>query len=480
MPVFFTRQSLSLASLSSYEEHALLASPSEMKVKQYRELIGILLEFLGYAIAVHSPGQETRYFNKNSLFKRAIFKEEFGRVIESDKILKHLFFSLFQQKDLKEPLTMDRLNEKINRIRSEIEKEQGHSLVQARNGLVRGLSVVQHMPLVPQSNRDELLKTLKPGDIFVSYAYQSYTMTQFAIRNGQKLTKPFIQGTDSESHHAKHVAIYLGEGKIAEASHMEGGIDVRILDIDHSMFRLNTGAYAEYRVYRPKADQHFEGMAELAVEAAKKCADYVPEKFELKSSISKKLRKVLLYGTHYKYSCSLAVKSLLTSSRFDDLAKKRFLKNLATQLLPVKNHLTKNGRRYFFCSYFVGWMLQAAQAQDVYHKLEKLGLKLPNLTFSPPTKPKVLLKPDSMSDKEYGEKLNQQEAEYQKAVREYEKNVNQVISKWAKENATKYSKELDECVDLQINTKRMTPQKFVAYMNLNPEKYTTVCRILPP
>lgn len=480
MSVFFTRQSLSLAASTLGGNHALLASPDEVKVKQYRVIIGIILEFLGYAIAIHSQDQGTIYFNKNSLFKRAVFKEKFGKEIESDKMLKHLFFSSIQQKNVKNPITIEQLNANINVIRREIEKEQESSLVKAKNGLARGLSAVQGTPLIPQNNREELLKTLKPGDVFAFYIYENHDIFQFAIRNGQELAKPFIPGTDSESHNAEHLALYLGDGKIAEANHMEGDIDVRILDINHPEFRLNTGLYAEYRVFRPNADQHFEGMAELAVEAAKRNADYVPGKSELRNSVSKELEDVLLYGTHLKYSSSLAIKSLLTNSRFDVQAKKKFLKNLATQLLDVQNPLTKNGKRHFFCSYFVGWMLQAAQAKDVYNKLAPKGLTLPNLPFSPPETPEVLPKPDSMSEKDYEKKLKQQEEKYQREVREYEKNVNQVISDWAKKNAVKYSKELDECVDLQINTKKMTPQKFIAYLNLNPEKYTTVCRILPP
>ena len=119
---------------------------------------------------------------------------------------------------------------------------------------VSKFKTVINLPEVLQEN-------LQPGDIIISYCNKIAGWKDFAILMGQK----FKEGKRNE-HKYCHVAIYLGNGKIAEAvdGTLIDGIDIKVNKISGQRFAKNLD---EYRVFRPKG--HLNDVALLGVQIAR-------------------------------------------------------------------------------------------------------------------------------------------------------------------------------------------------------------------
>lgn len=192
----------------------------------------------------------------------------------------------------------------------------------------------------------ELEQRLKPGDII--FKKSPVGLNKLVIK-GQKLTAPFIRGKrQRQAYEYNHVAMYIGNGKIAEANYTNLGTPVRILDIRHKEFALDSSSPTEYLVTRCR-DQELAGeAADVAAQIAKDDIEE-PEKRGL------------------KYDLCMALRSIFTSSSFGPSARYRFLEQYNDDRQGVQP------KTRFFCSYFVGYCYQTAESRRIMPEILRSG-----------------------------------------------------------------------------------------------------------
>lgn len=257
---------------------------------------------------------------------------------------------------------------------------------------------------------------LRPGDILLSYYPESTDAVAGVISIGEKLAKQvFVKGTP-DSHNFVHAALYLGEGRIAEA--VSDGI--RVNELTDDRFRLKPGMKHSFLVVRPNNAELGKEAARIANELSAQGPDETP--------------------TH-QYSIMQALGAVVSHGKLEQQGIKRYLMGAcyqANNLVPAN----KNGIRSYFCSYFVGWAFQVGESKAV---LEKLKIKPPVI------------------DK----KLSPQEQGV-------------AISKWATEVATKHHKALQDAIDLKFDPKYSTPQHLYLYFLSHPELFSQEMLIVAP
>ncbi len=202
----------------------------------------------------------------------------------------------------------------------------------------------RHLEVIP-FKKETLVQKLKPGDIIFKKQPRE---SKNVVVLGQWLFNPLIGGQkERESYKYSHAAIYLGNGKAAEAVPHQKGAEVRILDLDDPGFALKDGA--EYLVSRCKD----EALAETAAEIGKKTAqDVGPTDGRHPNE------------TVFKYTKLQAMRSIWHPSSFGPFARYRYLKQYHddhTNLLPKDFIHLKS----FFCSYFVGYCFQTAESRRI-------------------------------------------------------------------------------------------------------------------
>lgn len=187
-----------------------------------------------------------------------------------------------------------------------------------------------------------LLKTLKPGDIFFKKMPHD---TKHIVVLGQWLIKPLLFGTtEREAYKYSHVAIYLGNGKIAEAVPDSGGCDVRIIDIHDKRFSIEDCPNSQYLVSRFTDPT----LASTAAKVAEKVAEQV----------------IGCKKTTFRYTKIQAIRSVWHPSFFGPFARYRYLKQYIDD---HRNELPKEftALKSFFCSYFVAYSFQTAESRTV-------------------------------------------------------------------------------------------------------------------
>jgi hypothetical protein len=278
------------------------------------------------------------------------------------------------------------------------------------------------------------------------------------IVGGQKLAQRWIKGKlDPVSETYTHVAIYIGNGKFAEATPgSEPGHDVRILDFNHFSMKLKEGEGYEYRITRPKDPE----MARRAAELAEKTAEYKDSRTtESVLTTSQKGR----FETQLKYDKPGAGGSLLGPSKFDNKAKKKAIvggiishQQQAGAPHPVSLKKESGKDRSFFCSYYVSYCLQAGNASvEMPEILEKLRSKGPKgVRFA--------------QDLEMFLKLDLSIKETVRALHRVSKNI------------VKAYPDILDSLTAKYDPKYMSPQRFRKMVSDNPDLYQDVMRIVPP
>ncbi len=190
----------------------------------------------------------------------------------------------------------------------------------------------------------ELEKRLKPGDIFFRKQHET---NPHLVTKGQRLTRPFIWGpVEREGFKYSHVAIYLGNGKIAEASPSPDKSEVRVIPLTDSHFALALQSKNGYVIARPTDEKM--GL-EAARVAARVATELKPDGFQ---------------ETTHKYTELHAGRSIYHPSFFGPFARHRYLEQYIDD---HKNQLPKDfiGLKDFFCSYFVGYCYQTAESRKI-------------------------------------------------------------------------------------------------------------------
>ena len=190
---------------------------------------------------------------------------------------------------------------------------------------------------------------LQPGDIIMSYYPESSDAVAFLIKAGQILETP----VSKNSVNYVHAAIYLGNGKIAEAISDEKGVDLKINDLTSERFKIKEGKSNEYRIFRSTNSAFRKETARLA------------QRLNQEDKSPGEVR-----GT---YSYQNAFFSILKRTHLSEEALVHYLKAAHfahTGEMPVD----RNGPRNFHCSYLVSWVLQAAESLEAIARInETLG-----------------------------------------------------------------------------------------------------------
>ncbi len=231
---------------------------------------------------------------------------------------------------------------------------------------------VEHIQLTENTRKDVLSK-LQPGDIMLfrcdpetfsirklfssifkggkGQSPYGYLKSQWMASRGQGLSAPFLKGKKDRDISANiHVAIYMGEGRIAEASPDPSGHEVRITDIQADTFKLPKGG--SYQVLRMQNKK-------LASRTVMNAYDLARPQDPLKTASP----------LHYNYLGS-GLSIFGNGSTFGNSEKKRLIRMYE----DFKTLSTDDfGKEYaFYCSEFAGFMVQLAAFELL---LEEHGLK---------------------------------------------------------------------------------------------------------
>lgn len=264
------------------------------------------------------------------------------------------------------------------------------------------------LPYDPQ----ELQKRLKPGDIFFK---KQDELNHHIVVLGQKIIQPLLSGIkEREAYKYSHVAIYLGEGKIAEAAPHDEGCEVRVLNLSDSRFALDKESKNSYLITRSTD-------AALAKEAA-----------EIAGAVACEAGPNLARETPFKYTKLQALRSIWHSASFGPFARYRYLKQY------IDDHRKQLPRDFidlksFFCSYFVGFAFQTAESRRIM--------------------PKLLGENDSPI----------------KGITVFDTAVFRGL--WARVRRIEFWRHMSELVQYKFDAKRMTPQDFRNFIVNHPDLF---------
>ncbi len=379
------------------------------QVTAYTGFIGWVLHVFGRTVRVEHRGKTTYYHKDelvNQLFLAAkattshlerktlstkvleVLQPIEGRAITTQKV-RWLFKSFLRQR-----LAPDELGPKLDTIKN------------------RKLTVLK-------ASDPSFIDKLKPGDLVFKKVPDNVSNI---VVTAQKIFRGITRAPfrDRESYKYSHVAIYLGNGQVAEAMTVPNGrVQLRRINMLDPEF-MDTSSGMQFLITRPK-DQE---LAKEAVEHAKNIScDCTAE--PLGPNAGKK--------HPHKYAFLNALRSLWHSSSFGHFAKQRYLKayfDAKNKEAPLSFVFFKD----FFCSNFVTYCFQAAESQKVVPEVLGKDAELPK------------------ADTLLGKAL--------------------VRTIWSRINTWRYSRALGEKVQFQYDAKWITPQDLRHFIVGNPKLFT--------
>lgn len=316
--------------------------------KTYTGISGWIRNLFGRAIKVVDDKGHKFYYNKHELLEKLCSASNTSTNGVDKSKLANLMVEVLN------PVSgIDLQVEKIKGIFQEIilefqeKKHSGPELIEKFNQLKnRHLTVLTYQ-------KDELLKNLKVGDLFFK---KNPVDTDNIVVKGQKVFYPFLWSklVEREGYLYSHVAMYLGDGQVAEAvTGQDGGVQVRSIKLEDSRFALDHKHGCSYLVSRCEDSD----LAQEAVRIAKTVVQ--PAKPETEKQVN---------SNHHKYAFVSAVRSIYHSSGFGIFAKRRYFEQYITQKenqTPMSFMKPKD----FFCSNFISYCYQTAESLKVAPKL---------------------------------------------------------------------------------------------------------------
>jgi len=276
---------------------------------------------------------------------------------------------------------------------------------------------VRHLEVLDYGS-EQVTRKLKVGDILFKKVHEEDFNP---VVLGQTIAYPFMGAPkEREGYKFSHAAIYLGNGRIAEASPHLDGCEVRILPMDDPRFGLDPTQKTRFLVCRFHDEEIAREAAEIAESVAQPVSAYNGGPGD---------------ATEFQYTKVHALRSLWHSASFGPFARYRYLKQY------IDDH---NGERpvdfidlkSFFCSYFVGYCYQTAESRHVM--------------------PSILGEEDSPK----------------KGITTFGTALFRGL--WARLRRMCHWKEMSEAVKLQFDAKRLTPQNFRNFTTAHPELFRDV------
>lgn len=296
--------------------------------------VGWILSMMGESFKVYDEGGQTHFYVSKKGLVRAIAGVQESAVLRSERVRERVL-------EVLNPVVGESIKlSKIIQMAKEIDPGIGENL------LIQKLEGIRDRHL-PQASLDieKLKQTLKPGDLIFKKNHED---NPNIICRMQKLFKALIWGNkEREGHKYSHVAMYVGNGEVAEAVGPHGkDPQVRVLRLDDPRFALM--AKNEFRVTRPSDEK-------LGLKAAQVFRSFSrPIIPDLDNPLQKRIKSL-------KYNFIEAARSLWHSSSFGYFARQRYLKYHADYTdgkMPTQAILP----RRLFCSYAVSLAYQVADS----------------------------------------------------------------------------------------------------------------------
>lgn len=404
-------------------------------------------------IKVKSPTIMTRI---GSFFGHYLHVDEIGYLNRSE-LTHYVITHLTGQKDVAEklknyPIIQNKISHiilkhglhAVQALIEHLDKSRFHCIKYTSHlDILRALDHLDHIELPEiewSTNILDDIQHLQPGDLIFFQNIGSYTSpADICVMTGQKVAQLWIKGPlEFQAETFTHMAIYLGEGKFAEAQNTLSGEDVRILSFDDPSMHLDAKSGWQYLISRPQDPQ-------IASHAAAIALRYAEDKSAVKKSALEEIKDpALSLITKLRYSPRKAAQSLLGDSSFTLEAKKQTLAKLL-QLshdldIPLDEHGSKQD---FFCSFLVMDCLQRGNLLHLMEEIKnKVGEKFPKLTTD--------------------------------QVEENKK----IMSQWALSVLNKHPDILDGLL-IQFDPKYISPQKFRTIVGSHPHLFKDILRIVP-
>ncbi len=286
-------------------------------------ILGRILNAFEWTIAVEDEGGNRVWVDVGSLTKELL-----GGVAPASKRLQNLVLENLQPVIGKEVTWR-----KVEALFSDFRTAEQPAVERLESLKMRHLEVLDY-------GSSSVMSKLKPGDIFFKKVHEE---DSHPVVLGQSIAYHFMSAPkEREGHKFSHAAVYLGNGRIAEASPHHDGCEVRSVSLDDPRFALDAEHSNRYLVCR----FHDESLAREAAQVAESVAQPV----------------VAAEATEFKYSKLQALRSIWHSASFGPFARYRYLKQYIDDHKgerPV-DFMQKKG---FFCSYFVGYCFQTAESR---------------------------------------------------------------------------------------------------------------------
>ncbi len=339
------------------------------EVQQFTGIKGWWKELVGSAIRVEEENgnsKRTLYLDKKSLIQKLLITGNedhtaFKGLENVARVHELLIRTLNPVKG--KPILVETVQKVFNQFRKQKvldnlqDAETQAQAIETIDARLEKIKLKNRNVKVLDYDVDTLKQQLQPGDLIIKKIHEE---NHNSIVTAQKVQHFFLSGNkEREGMHYSHVAMYVGDGKIAEAAWPSGNKDeIRIIGLEDKRFALPEEGDLkrnEYLVVRMK-DQD---LAKRAVKVIKKIAT------ELNPNEGDALPADQV--TTAKYSIKLAAKSLLFDRSFGLYAKYRYMK----QYHDMKNGVPMDFMKpqSFFCSYLIAYCLQVAEAKTVLPKL---------------------------------------------------------------------------------------------------------------
>lgn len=320
-----------------------------LNCKAYTGISGCTQGFFNRALKIVDKDSGHKfYFNKKELLAHFCDAAHIAMTSKNkDKLMTAMVEVLNPIKG--KELTLDKVNKIYKEISESFNQQHatGLDLLQKFEELKK-----RHLTILTYNSTD-LLKNLKPGDIFFKKNPEN---SDNIVVIGQKLFTPVLLSklVEREGYKYSHAALYMGDGIVAEAvTAQDGGVQLRSVMLEDSRFALDHEHGYNYVVSRSEDEE----LANEAVRIAKKIVKAAePEDVKQKNS------------NKHKYSFVNAVRSIYHSSHFGFFAKRRYFQQYIDHKQD-RSPLDFLSPKDFYCSNFVSYCYQTAESLKVAPKL---------------------------------------------------------------------------------------------------------------
>ncbi|MBS0652551.1 MAG: hypothetical protein JSR39_03395 [Verrucomicrobia bacterium] len=427
-PVFAPAKAASTYLSPPVSEAPRSALPLKERLPVYEGLFGSIwgrvLNLFEHTIAIEDRNGACSYVKVSKLTEE-LLKPDMGRPAASHfaaqtKQVQQLVLENLQP-IIGQPITWEKVEGLFQAFRTSemLTRLRGADCPAVKQAVSERLESLKHRHLeVLEYGSAEVTSKLKVGDILFKKVHEDDFNP---VVLGQTIAYPFMGAPkEREGYKFSHAAIYLGNGRIAEASPHLDGCEVRSLPMNDPRFGLDGVHKTRFLVCRFHDEEIAREAAEIAESVAQPVSAYNGGPGD---------------ATEYQYTKVHAMRSLWHTASFGPFARYRYMKQYIDDHKGEKP-IDFIDLKSFFCSYFVGYCYQTAESRRVM--------------------PAILGEED--------------------APKKGYTSIGSAIFRglWARLRRICNWKEMSDAVKLQFDAKRLTPQNFRNFTTAHPELFRDV------